>query len=171
MKRETKNILVVVLFFAIIFAGRGISYYKKNQYKKAIQTLTSMQVENIAIFRVYPKVGRPVGEFVEFRDSIPIVDEFVKSLTDQRRADSSLIHDGVSSVEHCWFLEIATKSETLQINCYIPARREDIVVGEFLSFDDGRRNAPYDSFQSRNLYQWYQKYRHRWLTPEEPSAP
>ncbi|GAK54525.1 hypothetical protein U14_05812 [Candidatus Moduliflexus flocculans] len=46
----------------------------------------------------------------------------------------------------------------IQIKFHIPYGQGHVVVGEFA----GYQNA----FQSRQLYQWYQTYSHRWLMPE-----
>jgi len=54
-------------------------------------------------------------------------------------------------------------NERLQMKCYIPSKEVNLVVGEFL----GSKGA----FQSHNLFDWYQKYRHRWLKPDASQQP
>ncbi len=53
----------------------------------------------------------------------------------------------------------------MQMQLYIPSRQKDIVVGELGKFDEGCV-IDYGSFQSRLLFQWYQKYKDRWLKPD-----
>jgi hypothetical protein len=127
-----------------------------------------MNISHIITFRMYAEVTRPVGNSIEFRSSDPIIKEFFQSLEDFHPYSPN--HDRVVSRNHHWFLEVADENITIHISCYIPYREGDIVVGTLGKFSE-RNDTIYGHFQSEMLYQWYQKYSHRWLTPEEPSDP
>ena len=58
-----------------------------------------------------------------------------------------------------WSIQIRTGTTTVNIACSIPAEDPTMVVGLIDS------DAGYSYFQSRKLFEWYQTYSHRWLSP------
>jgi len=160
--------VVVVSIWIITLSLWG---YQKIQYHKTIHTLTQelptilqqANARSLTTFAIYPSAGKPVGTPVVLTLPDPLIDEFFKALNDVHSYAGSRVT--VTSPAHNWFIEMMIGNEHLQIRCYIPSNeRSKIVVGEFAGWNG--------SFQSRQLYQWYQTYSHRWLTPEgSPSAP
>jgi hypothetical protein len=54
-------------------------------------------------------------------------------------------------------MQILTNTETIRIGWYIPDLKPESVVGEI------RSNNGFGDVQSQQLFEWYQKYKHRWL--------
>ncbi len=158
MKQKLISIMVFLVLGGSVF---GFYLYQKVQYQRKLDILTSLTPQQVTLFRIYPRVIIPSGTPVEFRVSNPLIQEFLQALTDLKTYWPS--HDRVNSRDHSWFLEIAGNGEVVQIHCYIPSDKEGIVVGEIGRF---RQNSgtSYDHFQSRNVFQWYQKYNNEWLT-------
>jgi hypothetical protein len=157
---EKRIIIIAVLFLAIIGVIRSC---QKIQYHRTINTLISMDLQEITMFRIYPRVIRPVGSPVEFKAPDPIIEGFFQSLTDIRPYKPS--HDTVASWDHSWFLEVTTEGIMIQIDFHIPSGKGSIVTGKLGKFIEGGGGPLYGDFQSRKLYQWYQNYSHRWLSP------
>jgi hypothetical protein len=156
-----KDKLQIILVFLIFTLIAGTTVNRKIQYKRAIETLLSMDSQQVTIFRVYPRVNlKPSGTPAEFSVSDPIIDEFFQSLADIRSYPKS--RDKIASFDHCWFLEVATDGTMIQIGFAIPYKKGDIVVGHIAK---GNKTNPafYGYFQSRVLFKWYQKHSHRWL--------
>ena len=163
MKEKVKHTLFIILFIGIFFAARGVEMYQQWQYKKTLSSLRTLSPQEVTMFKIYPRVIIPVGKPVEFSGDDPIIGEFFQALTDLRTYHPS--HDQVFSEDNSWFLEISTESTMIQIDFHIPSPHRNFVAGEFGRFGE-RRSTFYGSFQSQNLFQWYQKYSHRWLKPE-----
>ncbi len=156
-----ENLGPIIVLFIITIIGIGV-YSTRKGYKKAIETLTSINAQHVTVFRIYPKVYRPFGEPVEFNTPDPIIDAFFQALTDLRSYPTSR---DTAYQEQTWFLEIATRDFMIQIAFYIPSQKGNIVVGEIGEFS--KSGGRYDAeFQSRKLFQWYQKYKDRWLEPD-----
>jgi hypothetical protein len=116
----------------------------------------------VTVLRIYPRSGIPRGKSVIFRTPDPLIDEFFRSLSDIRIYWPS--HDTVTSQDHSWFLEVSTGGDPIQISFYIPSGKGARVAGEFGNWNL-RSSVHYGDFQSQQLYDWYQKYSHRWLSP------
>ncbi len=163
--KENLGVIVVVCIIIIV----GFYFYgTRKTYQKTINALTSIDSSQVIKLRIYPKVNRPFGIPITFKTPDTIIDEFFQSLTDVRPYPTS--RDTVSQ-NQSWFLEVVTKECMFQIAFYIPYQKGNIVVGGVGKFSPSGGNYTTE-FQSRQLYQWYQTYSHRWLTPEgTPPAP
>ncbi|GAK54527.1 hypothetical protein U14_05814 [Candidatus Moduliflexus flocculans] len=146
-----------------------VTFWQEGQYRTTIEALTSISPEQVTKFRIYPRVGVPVDTSIEFMLHDSIIADFFQALTDQRSYSYS--HDTVASRDHSWFLEIIAGELFIQISFHIPHDNDNIVAGMLGKFTKNSTTS-YGHFQSRQLYQWYQRYSHRWLTPEgTPPAP
>jgi len=159
--KEKQRIIIVVLVFITI--GVTIFSVKERLYNKKLKALTSIKPEQVITLNIYAKASIPSGSPVKFRAPDLIIDDFLKALTDVHSYSPS--RDTIASDEHIWFLEVFTKHIEVSISFDIPSGKGDIVVGTFGKF--GTFATPYGSFQSQQLFQWYQKYSHRWLEPLE----
>jgi hypothetical protein len=154
------SMLIGFLIFIVLIASWG---WQKWQYRKAISTLTSISPEQVTMFRIYPRVIIPVDEYIKFKAPDPIVTDFFQALTDHRPYSYS--HDRVWGHQE-WFFEVAAGEVFIQISFHIPYEKGEIVAGRLGKYTKNSMTS-YGCFQSQQLYQWYQKYSHRWLTPEE----
>ena len=162
---EKKHIVTIIQL--IMLLGMGALLYNTIQYYRTVHILKANIPEKVTLM-IYPRGSSPVGRAVTFRSPDPIVTEFWSALTDIRRYWPN--HD---SGVHAWFVEIWAKDGLIhiQINFHIPSHKGDIVAGQIGTFSSISMTN-YGEFQSRQLYQWYQKYSHHWLTPEgTPPAP
>lgn len=155
--KEKESFIIPLIFFTILV---GVIVYQKVQYFRIMKSLTSVDVQQVTIFNIYRRWTLPVGVPVEFNPPAPIIDEFFQSLTDLRSSWPQ--HDTVASQTHNWSLEIVAGGKTIQMRCYVPSRKGNIVVGEIGKFSKNHVSH-YGYFQSRNLFHWYQTYSHRWL--------
>ena len=163
MKNNEKvGTIIVLLFFAIL---AGIWVFQKVLYTRAIKTLTALDPQHITAFGIYRSFTKPIENPTVFQPSDPMVAAFFQSLTDLRAYSPS--HDTVWPNQR-WFVEIAVGNEIIQIHCYIPSDKGDIVVGNLGSFNGKGWGFHHGYFQSKLLFQWYQKYKDRWLTPPAP---
>ncbi len=149
-----EKLLIIIMLMLFIWLS-WLSGYQKVQYNRKIKILTTMAPQDVTIFRIYPRVIRPVGTSKAFKVPDPIIDDFFRSLTDLRSYRPT--HDTVIYREHNWFLGIATKDTIIQIHFRIPSGKGDIVAGQLNGLG---------WFQSGNLFPWYRKYKDRWLEPE-----
>ncbi len=147
---EKKVPTSIILLLILIFVATSI--YGKITFHRELKALTSINPRQITMFKIYPGVIKPVGRASEFTVSDPLIGNFFESLTDLH--SYRYTHDTVASQGHSWFLEIATKNLTIQISFHIPSGKGDIVAGQLVGFG---------WFQSEKLFQWYQKYKDRWL--------
>jgi hypothetical protein len=160
---EGKPTFFVTISCMIAVATIVLSFmlWQKWQYGVQIKTLTSIAPRAVTIFKVYPRVNGPLGTPVVFKTPEALIDEFFQALTDQH--SYSEIRDTVDFDEQRWFMEIATEKMTIFLSFYIPHGKAEIVVGGF--------HYGYGSLQSHLLYQWYQKYKNRWLQPTPSPQP
>ncbi len=139
---------------------RGSGHYQKEQYKRAMPFLSSLTPEKITSF----KVGSRALEIdeskrgTEFSKNDAIVVEFFHALEDQRFINRIPYE---SQVVMQWKTQILKKAGTITIEFSVYEDSPTVVIGLVDSY------AGYTYFQSRKLYQWYQKYSHRWLESEE----
>ena len=154
MRVEDRGVALFALIFFAIFTFWYIQ--QKIQYRQSIEALQKLSSWHITKFRIYPKVINPVGYSVEFYHQDPIIDEFLQAFSNIYSYRPT--HDRVESRVHNWFVEISTKDIQRGIHFRIPAEKGNIVAGNI----DGL-----GWFQSQQLFQWYQKYSHRWLEPEK----
>ena len=167
LERLSKGLGVIAIISAVIVLhiwGFLTDRRTKQGYEKVTRTLVSMSSKHIVTFRIYPRVGIPVGIPREFSVPDGMIEEFCQALGDIHSYQYD--HDTVVSETHSWFLEFDTETERLQISFHIPSDRREIVVGELGEFNVGGGGPHYGYFQSRQLYHWYQKYSHRWLVPD-----
>ena len=161
LKKLFKNLLTVAIVLLLLYPITLLMKKQEEQQKTSIADLRSFDPQKVTSFKIYPRLTEPVGDSITFSISDPIVSDFFQALKDI--SSYSRNHDTVASWDHDWFLSISAENTMIQINFHIPYGRGNIVAGEF---DGG------GEFQSRQLYQWYQQYSHRWLTPEgSPPAP
>ncbi len=148
-----------------ILVYRKIIHHKTVKHLTSIDSLTSIEPQKVSAFKIYPRVTRPVGTSKELNVSEPIIGDFFQSLTDLRSYYPS--HDTVASRDHSWFLEFTYDERIIQIHFRIPSGKDDIVAGTIGKFRE-RKKTIYGHFQSRELFQWYQNYKDRWLKPDAP---
>lgn len=164
MKEKLLKLLLCLfpfIFFAMIIGGIAFQHI---QLYRTLKTLNAIQPQHISAFRIYPKVIHPVGSPVDFTGSVPIVEDFSHAISDFRH--SSLGYHSVASDAHSWSMEIIIRGRhRLHISCYIPWKG-DFVFGEVTKISENNTKWNYGAFKSRQLFQWYQKYSHRWLEPE-----
>lgn len=159
MKKKFSSVDFGWLLFILVI---GIICYRNIQYYRTLKILRDINPQDIMAFRIYPRVVIPSGESVEFKLPDELITNFFQSLTDIRSYWPN--HDTVVSWDHEWFVEVMTRDITIQISFHIPSRKDDIVAGEFGKWGESS-DFFYGDFQSRKLFQWYQKYKDRWLSP------
>lgn len=159
--KEKLGCIILVLFVLIIIGIVGYLLRSESKYDTKINALTSMEPQLVTVFKIYPRVGVPFGTPVTFQAPDPIIDEFFHALSD--RHSYPISRDRIASRDHNWFLEVATEGiPTIQISFLIPSGKGDIVVGRLGKLSE-TGGSYYGDFQSRELFQWYQTYSHRWL--------
>ncbi len=166
-----KDIVKVIFLLIFLITFIGIQLHQEQEYKRILEKLTSMNLKEIKEFRIYPRVSfAPSKTYRTFDAFDPLIKDFFLSLSDMHSYSPS--HDRVVSLDHSWFVELATTQDIrFQIGCYIPSQQGELVIGE-LATGYSKNPQFYGKIQSRQLYQWYQTYSHRWLTPEaSPPAP
>lgn len=166
-KQNTRKVLLsligigIIGFFVIL---EGFSILHRIQFRRTIEALTSMDPNTVTLFRIYPIASRPIEPSMEFSTPDPIIKEFLQSVTDIGSYKSS--PGSVVSFDHVWFVEIVTEEQLIQMTCYIPSEKGNIVLGSLGKFVKGGGGPHYGDFKSQKLFQWYQKYSHLWLNPE-----
>ena len=158
------NTCMILFFITIVYLWTNEGAKIEDQSQIQVRALHEVTQENIRTFRVYHETRK---SSFSFSPSESLVKEFVLALKDMR--SYSFNHDAVKTdlqgESQEWGIEMyATGAGQLfSIYFYVPARsQKNIIVGKI-----GTRY-----FQSELLYQWYQTYSHRWLTPEgSPPAP
>ena len=136
----------------------GSGDYQKEQYTRAMPFLDSLTPERITSFNVSSRILE-VNEkkSAEFNKHDAIVVEFLDSLRD-RHFINRIPYE--SHVVMQWKTQILKKTGAVTIECSVYEDSPDVVIGLVDSY------AGYTYFQSHKLYQWYQKYSHRWLGSE-----
>lgn len=156
-KKFPKNLKISPFLWIIIIFISGYFFVIGQSYR----SLKALAPQKITTFRIYPGVGQPVEKFVDFHGTDVIVEEFFDSIKDFRLYWPS--HD--RSIDG-WFLEVSSGSKTIQMMCYIPSHKNDTVVVHFGSFGKWF-TVDYGWFQSKSLFQWYQKYSYLWSNSPE----
>lgn len=160
---KNKKVFLVVCLICIVSVGVGKCVHQTVFVKKKLLTiLRSFNSQNIRSLKIYPGVVRPVGKAVEIFPPDPLIESFVLSFADTRSFDSFANID----IEHSFFLEILGEGVVIQVVCHIASQNDGRFLGGFVKLQ-GRSTWYYGGFQSELLFQWYQKYSHRWLTPED----
>ena len=162
--REQLKPFILLCIVILMFVSKNFFEQKGRINEGNMVILLAIEPSDITLFRIFPRTGKPIGSSIEISPPEPIIDEFIQALTDIGTYLPN--HDTVELREHTWSLEISTEEaeKIVPIHFYIPYQQGDIVVADMLG-NDGY-------FQSRQLYQWYQKYSHRWLEPEDaPPTP
>ncbi len=154
-------VVVVVPLVVIAVIWQNIQFYL------TIITLLSLSPKQVTLFKIYPRTEQPVGTSIEFNSPDPIIDDFLHALTDIRPYRTTA-YDSLVSDNHLWFLEITTdQGKSIQISCFITFEKAATVIGSLGKFVPGGGGPHYGYFQSKLLFQWYQKHSHRWLKSEE----
>jgi hypothetical protein len=157
------------LFIAIV-AGLLLAVVLHNlldqeaEREQTLKKLRSIDSHNVTAFAIYPRVIRPFGPPRIFHSPAPLIDEFFDSLQDIHSYRYS--HDTVNSPDHSWFIEIRTPQDVLQMSFHIPSGSENIVAVELGKWKQDS-SIHYGYIQSRLLFQWFQKYRMKWLQDSE----
>ena len=151
---ENTRELILIIIMIILIGGitlQVVFFYMDLKF------LPSIKPQNVTTFKIYPGFSRPTGTPIKFNHSELIVYDFFHAIKDIRPYWSNL--SPVASVSHVWFLEIEIgNGVVITMHCSIPEKKGNIVIGEL---NKG------GLFQSRALFQWYQKYSHLWLNPTE----
>ena len=126
-------------------------------------TLTTLTPQDVTAMTIYPgsDFGEPGREAIKFIAPDPIIEDFIKYVKDIRFLWTNLSPVASPYKESWWSLTITLKNKhVIEMNCSIPAKRPNMVHGEL----DKRA-----LYQSKLLFQWYRKHRHRWLlSPLDP---
>ncbi len=155
---------ISIVFLAIVFVMLSqIGCQREKRYNRTIRRLKSMKLQDVQVLKIYPRVTNPIRAAKMFTNQESLTDDFFQSMKDIDAYSPS--HDRVASQDHSWFLEIIKKNETIQIQFRIPIEKGQIVAGRIGKYDQNGAIF-YGWFQSQLLFQWYQKYSHRWLEPE-----
>lgn len=159
---ESVKNLVATIVAILVFVGWIAAWvWQERQYEKTIAALTSITPKQVTMFRIHS----PRGGYVEFKAPDPLITEFFQALTDHRPYSYS--HDRVRE-DHQWFFEVIAGKVFIQISFHIPYGNNDNIVAGGLGKFTKNGSTHYGYFQSRKLFQWYQKYKDRWLTPSAP---
>lgn len=151
-----------LLFLVIII---GLLLHQGIQDYKTMKIITSIEPQDVIMFKVYSP-NDPSGKHpFNFTIPDPIIHDFFQSLKDQSLYFPT--HDTVDSQDHTWFLDVGTKESLFQISFHIPSGKGRLVAGHVERIYDGSM-MNYSDFQSRKLFDWYQTYKDRWLTPAAP---
>ncbi len=159
-KRSWKIAIFLLIILAVMLI---IGCQREKLYYRTVKRLKSIDSTRVVALKIYPKVTNPVGEAKIFTGHDPLLNDFFQSLRDIDSYSPS--HDRVASRDHSWFLEIITKDGTIQIQFRIPVEKGQVVAGRIGKYGQ-KRAVFYGWFQSQLLFQWYQKYKDRWLEPD-----
>lgn len=156
-KRKTregriKEIIIGIAIVAVI----GVCILKIIRDYRAFEGIMTLTLQDVTMFRIYPRVGGPRGIPREFFPNESIVIEFLESIMDFKAYHST--PSSAISRDYTWFVEIATQEgKIIQTRCSISQYTPHIVI---VHVGTAR-------YQSKQLLQWYQKYSHLWLEPVE----
>ncbi|GAK53391.1 hypothetical protein U14_04656 [Candidatus Moduliflexus flocculans] len=137
--------------------------YQKVQYGRVKPHLKSIVPQQVSSFTIGTKDStlserQANREFVTDKE---MMTAFFQTIPDMRFA-APIYKEFLAQ----WKTEIHIGTKIVTVECSIPADDPTLVISLIDS------PAGYTYFQSRQLYQWYQTYSHRWLTPEgTPPAP
>jgi hypothetical protein len=163
MNKREKTIIISILLLAGTIAI-GILFGPEGEYQRAFNKLIAVTPQQVIAIKVYPKTDRGFSKNpIIFNSPNPLINEFMDALANIRPYSPS--HDR-SEDRQVWLLDLLTEEDVIQILFYIPYEREKNVVGVLRKLSNSEI-TDYGSFQSRQLYDWYQTYSHRWLTPED----
>lgn len=147
------------LFIAILLIG-GFYVVLSQPYRK----LKAINPEQVTSFKIYTRISKPAGSLVEFNMPNPLIEDFFHALQDFRFRLPG--RHTVISFEHNWFLEVSTRGTIIQMICSIPSHKPNVVIARFGEYSSWIE-MDYGEFESKLLFQWYQKYSHLWLHPPE----
>ena len=156
LQKEPVQLILFAVFIATILS---MIVYQRTAYKKTIDILISLNIQDIESFNVYPGVTSPTGNARRFISSAPLIQDFFQSLNDvhsyfqMQRGEPS----GSS-----FFLEIIFDGGTIQMTCYIQSDKHRRFIG-WLGKWETTGTVYYGHFQSHQLFNWYQKYNYLWL--------
>ena len=155
MKKFSGKWIVLILIFSVF----GVWLIQRVVFYQTLTTLKSISYKEVQVLKIYPNASMSIGTPIEFRNPDSIIKDFLRSIADIQKYWGG----GYTVEKHGIFIEIFTTNQKIQMNCSIPTHKRNTIVGWI---DDN------DQYESKLLFQWYQTYSHRWLTPEgSPSAP
>ncbi len=156
MKKKNYSIDFGLLLFIFVL---GIIGYRIIQYYRILNILHTIEPNQVTTFTIYPGRADPSGHPIKFTPPDTMISEFFQSVTD---IHFSLPDRGdVGGI----FVEIVYNDTLIQMQIYMRSRKRDIVFGELGKWRSSSSTS-YGEFRSRKLFQWYQKYKDRWLEPE-----
>ncbi len=134
-----------------------IGGYQKVQYGRVKSILKSILSEEIISFKIASDGSEAFERKYtsEFSREAQLVAEFVQTLEDMQFA-ASIQKKFITQ----WGVQIDTSATTVKLECSIPVDDPTLVIGLIDSHEG------YTYFQSQKLFQWYQKYKDRWLKPD-----
>ena len=138
----------------------GSGDYQKEQYERVMPFLAALTPGRITSFKISShalRVDVSKSE-LEFNKNDILVMEFLQALED-RHFITRIPYKSQAVIQ--WKTQIFRKVDAVTIEFFVYEDFPDVVIGLVDSY------AGYTYFQSRQLYQWYQKYSHRWLEPEK----
>ncbi len=167
-KRLRKDPLVILVFLTL-FTVFGAGFVQRIQFYRTILALRAVERHHVTVFIIYPRSTRPVQGVTPVKFSSPdqIVDEFLK-ITEHFQA-YWFSPGTLTSPDYDWYLEIITRNSIIKMWCSLEPDMSNIVLGEIGIMTNTGNDRYYGRFQSKLLFQWYQKYSHFWLNPDEPS--
>ncbi|MCP4404320.1 MAG: hypothetical protein GY801_44350 [bacterium] len=164
VKKFLKTLLLWGIMLLLLYPLTFLIDKPEKGQKDAITLRTelqSLEPQEVSVFKIYPRISKPVNTPLVFRVPEPLIEDFFHALTDLSTYRYN--HDTVQSPDHSWCLEVVAENAVFQVEFHIPVGRGNIVAVELGAYRTGGTGY----FQSRQLYHWYQKYSHRWLEPDE----
>jgi len=158
--------IMTLLFIYILLSIIGCQH--KRLYSETVVRLKTIDLKTVQAVNIYPRVTNPIGKPIIFINQDSLVNDFFQSVNDIDVYFPS--HDRVFSRNYSWFMEIITDNDTIQIQFRIPFEKGSIIAGRIGKYEQ-KGATFYGWFQSRQLYQWYQKYKDRWLNPGKLQLP
>ncbi|MCP4398873.1 MAG: hypothetical protein GY801_16435 [bacterium] len=161
-KKSILDKFVYWTFILVVIAIVASIVWQKIQFYRTIHILKSLSPGAIHELKIYPQAAKVGGYFVTIVAPDPLIEDFLLSLADARSYYGS--PKGTLSPNHEWLAVLITvQGQVIQMRSHLPANRKNVVHGSFGRFHEHGGGTHYGEFQSQNLYDWYQKYSHRWL--------
>ncbi len=124
------------------------------------RNLKAISPDQVNSFKIYTRISTAGGSLVKFSMPEAIIEDFFHTLQDFRFRLPG--RHTVRFLKHSWLLDVSAGNLTIQMKCSIPSHRPDVVIARFGDYS-GWIEMDYGVFESKLLFQWYQKYSHLWL--------
>ncbi len=133
-----------------------VDSYHKRQYSKVVSIISSISSESVTSFKIVADMPDSFldQKMEEFTQETAMMMGFFQAIEDMQFSAPKY-----KEFLAQWKIEIHAGATLVTVECSIPADDPTLVIGLIDS------PVGYTYFQSRQLYQWYQTYSHRWLTP------